>query len=215
MSWKAGQPSPNPNGRPSTYDEAIADENLCRLAEGEMIRQILKDEGMPSRRTLFRWQARNPGFRQNYIIAQGLCADCIADEAVEIAKAPLGEGNGKLVHAEVNRNRLICDVYKWRSSKLFPKRYSEKYQVSGADEGPIASSVVNLPLTSDEVKAHFRQVLEQAEIDMNVTPPEGATETERVTSLMQSGQVLSPGLYELMHSARNGKPNGKADGSGS
>ena len=207
MSWKAGQPSPNPNGRPSTYDEAIADENLCRLAEGEMIRQILKDEGMPSRRTLFRWQARNPGFRQNYIIAQELCADCIADEAVAIATARETEGDGRLVMANVNRDRLICDVYKWRSSKLFPKRYSEKYQVSGADEGPIASSVVNLPLTSDEVKAHFRQVLEQAE--------RGATETERVTSLMQSGQVLSPGLYELMHSARNGKPNGKADGSGS
>jgi len=213
MSWKAGQPSANPTGRPSTYDEAIADEILCRLAEGEMIRQILKDEGMPSRRTLFHWQARNPSFRQNYIIAQELCADCIADEAVEIAKAPLGEGDGKLVHAEVNRNRLICDVYKWRSAKLFPKRYSEKYQVSGADEGPIAQSIAAVPMNREEVAAHFREVLSRAEQDMGVAPPADATDEQRLSALMTSGENLSPELYELKFSAA--KPNGKLNGHGS
>ena len=203
--------------RPSTYDQAIADEICLRIVEGSNIAQLCREdrEGrFPDRSTLFRWMARNPSFRQNYTIAMELHADHLADTAMAIANnATEDTRDGKSNMAAVNRDRLIVDTIKWRCAKLFPRKYSERYQVSGHDEQPIAQSVAHLPMNSDEVKAHFKSVLDRAEQDMGVAPPADATDEQRLSALMTSGENLSPELYELKFSAA--KPKGKLNGHGS
>jgi hypothetical protein len=44
-----------PAGRPTDYTEALAEEICLRLAEGESLVSICREEGMPRRAAVFRW----------------------------------------------------------------------------------------------------------------------------------------------------------------
>jgi hypothetical protein len=170
-------------------------------------------ERYPCRQTLFRWMARNPTFRQSYVIAQEMHADHICDQAVEIANnASEDIKDGKSNMAAVNRDRLRVDTLKWRAAKLFPRRYSERYQVSGNDEQPIQQSVVSLPMNREEVTAHFKEVLARAEQEMDLPALPNASDEARLSAIVNSNKDPSPEIYELMHAARSGKPNGKPNG---
>src|SRR5208337_3491526 len=65
-------------GRPSNYNAEIAWAICDRLVEGESLRRICSDAGMPGKATVFRWIARHKEFRDRYISArdfqaEGLC----------------------------------------------------------------------------------------------------------------------------------------------
>ena len=46
---------PKRTGRPTKYTDALADEICRRIAEGEMLMQIVRDEHMPERKTVYNW----------------------------------------------------------------------------------------------------------------------------------------------------------------
>src|SRR5271169_4511560 len=50
-------------GRPSAYSDKIAEAICDRLVDGESLRAICADPGMPARATVFRWLASNQEFR--------------------------------------------------------------------------------------------------------------------------------------------------------
>jgi hypothetical protein len=63
--------------------------SICdRLADGESLRAICSDAGMPSRATVFRWIARHKEFRDEYTLACELRAEDLAEEMIEIADDP-------------------------------------------------------------------------------------------------------------------------------
>src|SRR5690606_8241724 len=74
-------------GRPSSFNEAVANEICERIADGESLRKICEDEGFPERRTIFRWLA-NPEhveFRRQYALAREASADADDDDIRDIA----------------------------------------------------------------------------------------------------------------------------------
>ncbi len=74
-------------GRPSLYTEALVAKICRRLAEGETLRAICRDEAMPDKATVLRWlgDKTKADFRDQCAHAREMQADALFDEALEIA----------------------------------------------------------------------------------------------------------------------------------
>lgn len=146
-------------GRPSIFTPELASAILQRVADGESVRSICRDDAMPHLSTFFRWITEKPDFREQYDAATDVRAETIFEEALEIADTVLmgekvktiGEGENQKVETQtgdmVERAKLKVDTRKWFLSKLKPKRYGDKIQqeVTGANGGP-----VNITITPNQ-----------------------------------------------------------------
>ena len=131
-------------GRPSKYSQKVADAICQRLATGETLRSICRDPAVPQAPTVRNWAMEDrDGFFAQYAQARVLGLDAMADELFDIADDGQndwmerhGEGNeGYVLNGEnVSRSRLRVDTRKWYLSKLAPKRYGEKLEVTEKTE---------------------------------------------------------------------------------
>lgn len=134
-------------GRPSIYSPALASEICSRIAEGESLRSICRDESMPSLASIFLWLSQKPDFSEQYTRAREEQADvhadaivAIADETPEIEEVVDKHGNVvdlKLHSAYVQWQKNRIDARKWVASKLKPKKYGDRVQVAGDAESPL------------------------------------------------------------------------------
>lgn len=142
-------------GRPSMYSEALATTICERIANGESLTAICKDEGIPSKVTVFKWLKEHGEFVNQYARAREMQADHYLDEIFEIAddgsndwmeRQVKGGAAVKAVDQEhIQRSRLRVDTRKWAMAKLAPKKYGEKLDLS-----------LNLPMTQEEVLAKLK-----------------------------------------------------------
>lgn len=80
--------APAKRGRVSTFKEDVAEEICARIAEGEPLRQICREDGMPAWRTVYDWINANEDFAARIARARILGFDAIAEECLEIADTP-------------------------------------------------------------------------------------------------------------------------------
>jgi hypothetical protein len=83
--------NPPKRGRSSGYSAEIAETICDRLANGESLRAICADPGMPAKATVCRWLARNQEFRRSYAFARRCRAEEMMDEIMEIADDSSGD----------------------------------------------------------------------------------------------------------------------------
>ena len=76
---------PKKMGRPSKYSDHLAQVICLRIAEGESLNKICKDDEMPERVTIYRWLLQKEDFCNNYARAREDQAETHADEIVDIA----------------------------------------------------------------------------------------------------------------------------------
>ncbi|HDR9164856.1 TPA: terminase small subunit protein [Burkholderia vietnamiensis] len=139
-------------GRPSGFTEEIADVICERLAGGESLRAICRDDGMPSTSMVFRWLSEFSSFRDRYARAREAQADALFDEILEIADetafdTEITESGSRPNSEWIARSRLRVDARKWMASKLAPKKYGEKLELAGDQSAPL--TVVVRKLTGD------------------------------------------------------------------
>nr|WP_312295970.1 hypothetical protein [Brevundimonas diminuta] len=130
--------------RPLEFNEAVADAICERLADGESLRSICRDDEMPAKSTVFKWLGLIPAFADQYARARETQADSLADDIVDIADNKALEPNDK---------RVRIDARKWLAGKLRPKAYGDKVAVVGGDktDAPIRHShSFDLSAASDE-----------------------------------------------------------------
>lgn len=127
--------------RPSSFTQGVADTICQRITEGESLRRICLDDGMPAASTVFKWLTDRKEFSEQYARAREAQADHLAEEILQIADD--GENdtyqteNGLAVnHDVIARSRLRVDARKWLASKMAPKKYGDKLAVGGADDLP-------------------------------------------------------------------------------
>jgi len=134
-------------GRPSSFTQEIADRICERIAEGEGLRRIVLDEGMPSEKTVYRWLRENGDFRQQYACAREDQAEHFLDEIMEIADdvsrdTIATEKDGEQPNTEwITRSRLRVDARKWAMSKLAPKKYGDKIGIEHSGQIELASAL--------------------------------------------------------------------------
>lgn len=128
------------------YSQAVADEICRRLAEGESLRSICRDDEMPARSHVFEWLAANAEFADQYARAKQFGIDAMADDIQEISddarndwmEAHGREDAGWVANGEhIQRSRLRVDSRKWLLSKLAPKKYGDKLEIAGDSNSPL------------------------------------------------------------------------------
>lgn len=100
-------------GRPSKYTKALAALICSKIAEGQSLRSICREDDMPGMTTVFEWLGSKPEFAEQYAHARDAQADALADEIVDIADT----------EEDAAKARVRVDARKWVASKLKPKKY--------------------------------------------------------------------------------------------
>ena len=100
---------------------------VAEIQTGRSLRQVCTDEGMPHFTTVLRWVALDADFASKYARARTAQADTLFDrmEAVEEAVAA-----GTM---DSHAARVVLDSMRWRASKLAPKVYGDRLDVSVSD----------------------------------------------------------------------------------
>ena len=118
------------------YDEAAATRICEEISSGRSLRSICADEGMPDKATVFRWLAAHEGFRDQYARAREAQADAMLEDILEIADDGLNDsytdenGHERTNQDVIARSRLRVDARKWAMSKMAPKKYGEKLDLT-------------------------------------------------------------------------------------
>ena len=146
------QPDKGPGGRPTIFSQELCDAICARIADGESLRSICRDDGMPSAGTVCRWlaEADKAAFREQYTRARDAQADALFDEILDISddgRNDWMERHGKdntgwqLNGEHIQRSRLRVDARKWAASKLAPKKYGEKIDLNhgGQPDNPVST----------------------------------------------------------------------------
>lgn len=149
-------------GRPTSYTSEIADKICLRLSQGESLRNIVKDDDMPSQATVYNWLFKNAPFLEQYTRAREEQAETHADEIVAIADetpqtTPVFDKEGnqidiKLDSAYIQWQRQRIDARKWTAAKLRPKKYGDRVVHAGDDDNPMVVEA-NLGVFGELLKA--------------------------------------------------------------
>ena len=141
--------TPKKNGRPSKYTDKLADKICQMIAQGQSVRSICAKKDIISMQTFFRWLRENDKFREQYARACEERSYMHAEDIIEIADNATNdymeklEGDGYIFNSEnVQRSRLRIDTRKWLMSKLNPKVYGDKLDMTtnGNDIGVTLSA---------------------------------------------------------------------------
>lgn len=129
-------------GRPSIFNQELADRICERIACGETLRAICKDDDMPDVSTVLAWvsHADKESFSKQYASARLAQAQHLFDELLDIADDSSDDWiekelkGGKTVDVlnqeHVQRSRLRVDTRKWYLSKVLPKIYGDKLDMT-------------------------------------------------------------------------------------
>jgi hypothetical protein len=140
-------------GRPSSFNQAIADALCERLASGLSLREICRNKGMPHKATVFRWLAHNSEFSDQYARAREAQADLYVDEMVAIADKPkIGQKTKRTSDGKVEtttfdmteHRRLQIETRKWVAARMRPKKYGDKLDVDQKTTVEAGDSVLAL-----------------------------------------------------------------------
>ena len=143
---KADAKAPAKMGRPSNYNERLAEEFCRRIAMGRSMRSVCDDLDMPGSTTIVEWKLDNADFASRYARAMEDRGLSYGDQISDLVNKVL---EGKY---EVDRARLALDGLKWTAARLAPKQYGERTSVDvTADLGATAATVL-MQLT-DRAKA--------------------------------------------------------------
>jgi hypothetical protein len=122
--------SSNVNNLKHAVHLETATEICRRVAEGESMRTIIKDEGMPSNSTFLRWAAEDPEISRMYTQALQMRAAIYADELIDLA-----DRAGTMTEAhQIQALKLMVNTRQWVSARLLPRVYGERTMLEHTGE---------------------------------------------------------------------------------
>jgi hypothetical protein len=123
-------------GRPKVYtdDHPVWQQIIDSMANGLSLSSAIKAEGMPNWTTVQLRISTDEAFRAKYEKAVQDRADRLADEILELSDETMPEHlQGPGASAWVQQKRLQVDARKWIASKLKPRTYGDRLDVSVSD----------------------------------------------------------------------------------
>jgi hypothetical protein len=134
-------------GRPTEYTDEIGETICDRIVDGESLRTICADAGMPDEATVLGWISSHREFRDQYEIAREFPVQTLLDETIDIIDDPSGylvervQANGKVVvlwdRKQLPRCRLRTDVRMWVVDQLPPLKLEERLErIAQQDRDP-------------------------------------------------------------------------------
>ena len=132
-------------GRPTIFTKALGDRFFARLAMGESVRTVCAEDNMPAMTTIFRWLREKEDFRKQYDVAKQEATEAMSEDLLDIADNGVNDwmevhygkdddASWRVNGEAIQRSRLRVDVRKWLMSKMKPKKYGEKLDLTSAGE---------------------------------------------------------------------------------
>ncbi len=145
--------------RPRKHDRTAIVRAICkRIAKGAFVKDAAADEGTTADQVRD-WVAVDPELSALYARARESQAHAIAEDACSIADGTDRDGQARLeamvngvkgaddrdkerllnalAYSAVQRDRIRVDTRKWMASKIAPRHYGDKLEVSGDPERPV------------------------------------------------------------------------------
>ena len=126
-------------GRPTDYNDDIAEKLCFLLSEGASLHSICKQDDMPSKQTVFTWLSKNDQFLDSYTIAREQQAELFVDECLEIADEDSRDmyqdaksGGTAPNPVSVRRDEQRIKTRQWFASVVAPTKYGLKNQTTRA-----------------------------------------------------------------------------------
>lgn len=141
--------------RPTDYNPEIALIICSRISEGETLRAICREPGMPTRQTIFTWTDKHKEFLDQYRRAREFQADAHADEVRDLPYECEALG------LDASYTKLKMDGCKWSSSKGNPKKYGDRTIHAGDEESPV---VIKNTVDDSEVLKRYIEMQRSPEI---------------------------------------------------
>lgn len=127
-------------GRPSDFNQDIADEICEEITLGNSIRTVCKPEHMPAISTFYRWLREHDEFQKQYARACEERTEAMSEDILDIAddgtndfmevERQDGSTYTKADNEAIQRSRLRIDTRKWLMSKMKPKKYGDKLDMT-------------------------------------------------------------------------------------
>lgn len=141
--------------RPTEYNEEIAARICEQLADGKPMIEICSAEGMPARSTVYKWLAANPGFVAMHQAAREEHADAEFERLDALVNTVLPkDANGRTDMGDVQQLRLKVDTKKWQLARMHPKKYAERFELTGAAGAPLVAG----PPTPEQILEGARRI---------------------------------------------------------
>lgn len=161
-------PTGRPRGRPTVVTPEVKAEVIRRVAAGESLRAICRDDHMPSRSNIQDALPKDSNFQAQYTEAQENRFWGIADELMEIADdesqdiitRPSEYGPNPTPNmVAVQRARTRIDTRKWLLSKMLPKTFSDKYADINIAKVEMPQVVIQQPAQAPQLEDEVEDLL--------------------------------------------------------
>ena len=113
--------------RPTNYTPEIATEICRRIEEGESIRDICEEDGMPSWPTIRSWKLKHPEFLTQYAQAYRESAFSMEEEILRISRTAKDKDSASAARVQI-------DTIKWLMSKRDKGKYSDRLDLNHSGE---------------------------------------------------------------------------------
>lgn len=129
---KLKNPPKAKEGRPSIYNEELADYIIKRVATTNLGLKALceSDDRMPDPSTVNNFKFDHPEFFQRYLVAKQMQAHLLAEECEDLAKEKHyvedALGQKRVDPGFIASQRLQVDTRKWHTSRLNPTYFGDK-----------------------------------------------------------------------------------------
>jgi hypothetical protein len=117
------------------YGPEIKTAILERVADGESLKAICEQEGMPNRETVRLWLRDDPEFLAEYARAKEEQAETLVEQFADIEDRVL---TGEL---KPDAAKVVLWSRQWRAEKLKPRVYGSKVEHTGPGGGPVQHTV--------------------------------------------------------------------------
>lgn len=125
-------------------NEMVVAEICDRLAGGEGLNEICRDDHMPSDDTVYRKMAKEVDFAVRIARAREAQQDAVPEKIVAMAEAATAE-DWQVV-------KLRIHAYQWRAAKLAPKKYGDKVLHGSDPDNPLPDGF-NVRLVKTDAEA--------------------------------------------------------------
>jgi hypothetical protein len=119
----------------------LADAVLANMETGMSCWKACEKAGVKNS-TFMLWVSQDSALAESYARARENYVERIAQEVMELSDVDVGETpDGRKDWAAVQKHKLQVDTRKWLLSKLAPKKYGEKIEISGDKESPLVHRI--------------------------------------------------------------------------
>lgn len=102
---------------------------ICNLvAQGQTLITICERADMPDRVTVYRWLQESPDLYATYTHAKQIQADYYVDSMIAVID------NAASTRDEIERAKVKIETLKWAASKLKPRMYGDKLDITSDGE---------------------------------------------------------------------------------